>query len=143
MLSLCGGRIALRTQSQPFEHITKPGPSIASMAHLDICHRQMFYEDRLVWQSSCQPHGNRQMMPSCPVAQEDVDTRPSMKDVVDRLLGADRPPVAAKSPLNDSARSLGSAARRAAEATGHAPASASVSEEESSADEGPTGPSRL
>ena len=71
-----------------------------------------------------------------------------MKDVVDRLLGADRPPVASKSPLNDSARSLGGAARRAAEGIGHspptaAPASASVSEEESSADEGPSGPSRL
>ena len=68
---------------------------------------------------------------------------------MDRLLGADAPPVAAKSPLNDSARSLGTAARRAAEATGgHSPmqtqASLSVSEEEeSSADEGPDGPARL
>ncbi len=87
-------------------------------------------------------------MPTRSFAQEDVETRPSMKDVVDRLLGADRPSVASKSPLNDSARSLGGAARRAAEGIGHSPAaaappSASVSEEESSADEGPTKADRL
>ena len=64
----------------------------------------------------------------CHRAQDDPAARPSMKDVVDRLLAVGRVPTANKLPLNDSARSLGGAERRAAKAESPCQLSASVSE---------------
>jgi hypothetical protein len=58
-----------------------------------------------------------------------------MKDVVDRLLAVGKAPIAAKSPLNDSARSLGGTAQHSPEAESPFQLSPSVSEEESSAEE--------
>ena len=91
----------------------------------------------------CTHHALKDILDSdvtpCRHTQNDPAARPSMKDVVDRLLAVGQPTDAAKSPLNDSARSLSTAERLKPGSPRQL--SPSVSEEEgSSAEEAAGGP---